>query len=195
MKRLSVLSVVAITGLLTGSCNRNKLNTSDVEDLREEQGVSVTVTADFPNSEILSVYEDHGFAEKVYYLFHLKESDYYHKLPQSAEYTVGQVWNSYLLQTCSYSGQASDTGQWVKITKSFSDTSGARVSFDYTRESISNLGNDMLYKQENGKLIPVDSLNKFCSLHDLDSGLYYLSPPAIFYASKADIRDIEKEYE
>jgi hypothetical protein len=177
------------------SCSENTLSKNDVEQLVDENGVEITDTTEFENSEILRVYEDHGFAGTSYYLFHKKGSDYYHKLPLESKYTSGQVWSNYILQTCSYMGQASDSGQWIKVEKRITASNQEEIRFDYRKEILNDQQDDCLYKKIGGKLVLIDSLNKYCSIHDLDTGLYYLSPPGIFYTNKVDIKDLEKEYE
>jgi hypothetical protein len=174
----------------------------DYKELLSTLGIEVTDVYSFTKSEIVRVCQDDGaFGSSSFYLFHKKESNYYHRLDNESKYIVGQIWNSDLLQTCSYIGEASDYGQWVK--KELSSTSGGNeeIKFNYepqvdsVNKKLAKLKPEGIYRLVNGKLLLYGKLTNFCSYHDIDSGLFYLTPPSIFYTQKMSVKELENRYD
>jgi hypothetical protein len=195
-KIINIINFGFLLTLLT-NCSNNSMTEQQLKSYLSNNEIEITDTFNFKNSVIYGVYQDYGAAGTSCYLFHKSKSKYYHFLEEDAKYTVGQIWGENILQTCSAGLQASDTGKWIIKTYK-----GNNISFDYEPE-VSNLlssnalqlSKEGIYRVEGNSLVWQGQLTKYCSMHDIDSGLYYLTPPAVFYKSKKEVSELEREYD
>jgi hypothetical protein len=196
-KRLLYISFLI---LLFSSCRQSHYDSEEFRELLLVPGTSIIDTAIFKNSIIYRVYQDKGFADVTYYIFHKNGSNNYHRLKEDSKYTRGQIWRSHILQTCDYIGQPVDTGVWVKKELYTRYGHGAiRFTYDKKLDSLKPLETagkpEGVYKLTNGELVFYGPLTNFCSFHDLDSGSYFLTPPGIFYKEKIEIETLESQFD
>jgi len=153
---------------------------------------------EFEKSTIYKIYQDQGaLGSYSFYLFHKKGSIKYHFIEFN-----GVRWRNYVVQTCSFEGEASDSGRWVRIKRIIRSNGDKETEFDYQPKIDSLLiiskakeKDESIYKVVNNRLRYYGKLTTYCSFYDLDSGLYYLTPPSILYNFKTDIKELENKYQ
>lgn len=176
------------------ACDHSTYSEKGFQRLVDEFEIVETYKGD--HSTLYLIYEDHGFADRAYYLYKHDHSASYHKIGEQSKYYPGQIWQGYILQTCIYTGKAIDSVRWIRISRKLMQDGQEDVSL--IREPAipeaylpAKLPKQMLYRWENQALIKQGTLAEFCSLEELQEGLYLLTPPSIFYSELYDLDEIE----
>lgn len=189
--------LILLANIICSCGHTDEYDSESFKKLISTRGHIVSDTISFENSEVFRISKDEGaLGSSSYSIFHKKGSDKYHIINYS-----GQKWKNYILELCSYNGNVSNSGRVIQISRSLTNKGNQEIKFEYHPQVDSVIINNLakehkegLYRISGDKVNYYGKLTDFCSLHDLDTGLYYLAPPSILYSKKTDIKELENKY-
>ncbi len=186
--------LIALVFISLSSCS-DVMNKEEAFAFMHDSSVQSLDTLNFKNSEIFRVCRDRGIFNSNHCLFHKKGTDEYREMEH---YENGIAWGEFIVLPCQSNRQPIDTGVWMKLNQSFRPENDLEYGFqvqDSIKKLSHNIEKEGLYKFKAGKLHWQGRLGPGCKLPVLDSGLYYLTPPGVFYQSKISISELEAMYD